>query len=105
MCSGQICATLRGCASSGLAIALCVQPHERADAVKSVQVEQALLEAGMQPDVPTLVLSECVLVYLKSEESNAVVQLLGSFFSSAAIAVRSCQLHAAEISEIGNSTL
>ena len=53
-----------------------------------VQVEAALAEAGMQSNVPVLILSECVLVYLRPEDSNAVIQHFGSYFASAAVVVR-----------------
>lgn len=50
-------------------------------------VEAALLAAGFNPQLPTYVLAECVLVYMEAEESSAVVRWLGSFLSTAACVV------------------
>lgn len=41
----------------------------------------------MRYDVPTYVLSECVLVYMEPADSAAVVRWLGTRFSSAALVV------------------
>lgn len=50
-------------------------------------VEAALLAAGFNPQLPTYVLAECVLVYMEAEESASVVRWLGSFLSTAACIV------------------
>ncbi|EIE22490.1 leucine carboxyl methyltransferase family protein [Coccomyxa subellipsoidea C-169] len=64
--------------------ALSVLPADLRD-VKGV--EAALLAAGFNPQLPTYVLAECVLVYMEAEESSAVVRWLGSFLSTAACVV------------------
>jgi O-methyltransferase involved in polyketide biosynthesis len=53
-----------------------------------LQVGRAIDESGLDPDKPTIVLSECVLVYMKPEESNALVSFLAGKLSTAAIVVR-----------------
>ena len=53
-----------------------------------VQVKAALDRAQLDASLPTLVLSECVLVYMKAAESQALIQLLADTFKTAAIAVR-----------------
>jgi len=50
-------------------------------------MEAGLLAAGFDPNLPTYVLAECVLVYMEAHESAAVVRWLGSFLSSAACVV------------------
>jgi O-methyltransferase involved in polyketide biosynthesis len=52
-----------------------------------MQVKEAIHRGGLEADVPTFIIAECVLVYLKAEESNALVNLLADFFSTAAILV------------------
>ena len=47
----------------------------------------ALERAGMDPAAPTLVVSECVLVYLKPQQSAEVVRWLGQHLQCAAMAV------------------
>ncbi|KAK9914942.1 hypothetical protein WJX75_002652 [Coccomyxa subellipsoidea] len=64
--------------------ALTVLPADLRD-VKGV--EAALLAAGFNPQLPTYVLAECVLVYMEAEESASVVRWLGSFLSTAACIV------------------
>lgn len=49
--------------------------------------EAALTQAGFNPQLPTYVLAECVLVYMEPSESAAVVRWLGSFLSTAACVV------------------
>ena len=49
---------------------------------------QSLLQsAGFQPNVPTFVLAECVLVYMEPHESGALVKHLGQQLSSAVCVV------------------
>ncbi|BDA43511.1 tRNA wybutosine-synthesizing protein 4 [Coccomyxa sp. Obi] len=50
-------------------------------------VESALLASGFDPQLPTYVLAECVLVYMEADESAAVVRWLGKFLSTAACVV------------------
>ena len=47
----------------------------------------AVERAGLQYDVPTYVLSECVLVYMEPSDSAAVVRWLGERFTTAALVV------------------
>lgn len=49
--------------------------------------EASLLEANFDPQLPTYVLSECVLVYMEPAASTALVQFLGSLLPTAAFAV------------------
>jgi O-methyltransferase involved in polyketide biosynthesis len=53
-----------------------------------VQVAAALEDSGIDVSKPTVILSECVLVYMKPEESNALISFLGGKFEIAAIVVR-----------------
>ena len=55
-----------------------------------LQVEAALAASGIDFAKPTIVMSECVLVYMKPDESNALVSYLAKAFSTAAIVVRAC---------------
>ncbi len=49
---------------------------------------QAVLEqAKLQPNLPTYIIAECVLVYMRPEESNAAVRWLGSYFQQAAFVI------------------
>lgn len=50
-------------------------------------VESALLASGFDPQLPTYVLAECVLVYMEAEGSATVVRWLGKFLSTAACVV------------------
>ncbi|KAK9830157.1 hypothetical protein WJX72_010045 [[Myrmecia] bisecta] len=40
-------------------------------------LEAALTSVGFQPELPTFILSECVLVYMRSQDSDALVHWLG----------------------------
>ena len=44
-------------------------------------VQKQLSEHGLDPSLPTLVLSECALIYLESEQGNEVIGWFGSSFS------------------------
>lgn len=66
-----------GCiASAGYAL----QPADLRDVG---QLQAALAAAGLQPEAPTLVLLECVLVYLDAAEAAAVVAALGRMLPNA----------------------
>jgi len=45
------------------------------------RLQQSLTEAGIDFTAPTLVLSECVLIYLKSSSSNAIIKWISEAFS------------------------
>ncbi|CAG9466985.1 unnamed protein product [Pedinophyceae sp. YPF-701] len=65
-------------------------PHYRlvpGDLRRLEQVSQALLAAGFDPALPTLVVLECVLVYLEPEEGDAVARWAGSFLAGEACCV------------------
>lgn len=47
-----------------------------------------LEKAGMAMEAPTFILSECVLVYMRPEESEALLKNLASKFSTSVILVR-----------------
>jgi O-methyltransferase involved in polyketide biosynthesis len=47
-----------------------------------------LERAGMDADAPTFILSECVLVYMMPEETEALLKYLASKFSTSAMVVR-----------------
>lgn len=50
-------------------------------------LQSSLQSAGFQPDVPTFVLAECVLVYMEPHESAALVNHLGQQLPSAVCVV------------------
>lgn len=50
-------------------------------------VEAALKLAGLCSELPTLILSECVLVYLPTEDSQKLVSSLGRQLPNAAFVV------------------
>ena len=50
-------------------------------------LQSLLHSAGFQPNVPTFVLAECVLVYMEPQESAALVKHLGQQLSSAVCVV------------------
>lgn len=45
------------------------------------------MASGFDPQLPTYVLAECVLVYMEADESAAVVRWLGKFLNTAACIV------------------
>ena len=47
----------------------------------------ALQSAGLQHDLPTLVLAECVLVYLPQQDSQKIISCLGAMLPNAAFVV------------------
>ena len=53
--------------------------------LKSLQ--QSLESAGFQPELPTYVLAECVLVYMEPSESAALLRHLGQQLPSAVCVV------------------
>eukprot|EP00002_Diphylleia_rotans_P000020 TRINITY_DN10010_c0_g1_i2.p1 TRINITY_DN10010_c0_g1~~TRINITY_DN10010_c0_g1_i2.p1 ORF type:complete len:325 (+),score=72.79 TRINITY_DN10010_c0_g1_i2:55-1029(+) len=46
-------------------------------------IQNALLVSNIQKDIPTLILSECVLIYLAPEDSAKVIQWTADYFDSA----------------------
>ncbi|XP_041975132.1 leucine carboxyl methyltransferase 1 [Aricia agestis] len=50
-------------------------------------VRRALAAAGAQPDAPTLLLAECVLVYLRAEPARALLRHLAEAFSRCVLLV------------------
>ncbi|KAF5831853.1 S-adenosyl-L-methionine-dependent methyltransferase [Dunaliella salina] len=50
-------------------------------------VKSAIQRAGLDTSAPTLILSECVLVYMEPSDSSNLVRMLGQTFSNAAIVV------------------
>jgi O-methyltransferase involved in polyketide biosynthesis len=56
-----------------------------------MQVDSALDRSGLDKNSPTFILAECVLVYMKPEESEALVRKLAGTFSSSVIVVRGRQ--------------
>ena len=57
------------------------------DAMRACSSGAAVERAGLRYDVPTYVLSECVLVYMEPSDSAAVVRWLGERFATAALVV------------------
>ena len=57
-------------------------------------MEAALKLAKLQPDVPTYIIAECVLVYMRPSESNTVVQWLAEHLQQAAFVLyeQVCQI-------------
>jgi O-methyltransferase involved in polyketide biosynthesis len=53
-----------------------------------LQVKEALAAAKMDFSAPTFILSECVLVYMRPDESTPLVEMLASTFDTAALVVR-----------------
>lgn len=50
-------------------------------------VLEALEQAGFQADLPTLVIAECVLIYMPPKDSLALVSRLGALLPTAAFLV------------------
>ncbi|GAX79303.1 hypothetical protein CEUSTIGMA_g6744.t1 [Chlamydomonas eustigma] len=50
-------------------------------------LEAATQRAGLDPDLPTYILSECVLVYMEPSDSAAVIKWLAGHFKTAALVV------------------
>lgn len=57
------------------------------DLRESELIVRELQQTGFRPDVPTLILAECVLVYMPPEDSQALVSKLGSLCSTAAFVI------------------
>lgn len=53
-----------------------------------VQVETALAKCDLDTNAPTFILAECVLVYMRPDESEALLKMLASKFTTAVIVVR-----------------
>ena len=51
------------------------------------RVKDALSKAGFDPTLPTLVVSECVLIYMEPEHSDALIEWVGSTCPRAAFAI------------------
>ena len=58
-----------------------------ADLREVADLEAALKEAGFRPDLMTLVIAECVLVYMPPEDSQRLVSRLGELLPTAAFVV------------------
>ena len=50
-------------------------------------VTEDLKKCGLRSSIPTLILAECVLVYMPPEDSQALVSKLGAWLPSAAFLV------------------
>nr|CAG4651944.1 EOG090X08O3 [Triops cancriformis] len=48
------------------------------------EVAQKLAECNIKPEIPALFISECVLVYMKPKESQALLEFIASRFTTAA---------------------
>ena len=88
MCSAATCKLLvpesvNACAEGGKIItrSYCLHP---VDLRQPAAVEAALKLAKLRPDVPTYIMAECVLVYLRPSESNTVVRWLAEHLQQAA---------------------
>ncbi|XP_062833117.1 tRNA wybutosine-synthesizing protein 4 isoform X2 [Anolis carolinensis] len=54
-----------------------------ADLAELPRLEEALLEGGLDPGAPTLILAEVVLTYMETERSDALIRWAGGFFPRA----------------------
>ncbi|XP_060627346.2 tRNA wybutosine-synthesizing protein 4 [Anolis sagrei] len=54
-----------------------------ADLAELTHLEEALLEGGLDPGVPTLILAEVVLTYMETERSDALIRWAAGFFPQA----------------------
>ncbi|XP_078407905.1 tRNA wybutosine-synthesizing protein 4 [Cetorhinus maximus] len=57
------------------------------DLTEIVELDNVLMETGLNPACPTLILSEVVLTYMKDESSSAVIHWAADRFSSAVFVV------------------
>lgn len=62
----------------------CLLPGDLRDAPA---IQQALIQAGLQAELPTLVLAECVLVYMEPQHSAELLRSLGRLLPTAACVV------------------
>lgn len=51
------------------------------DIRETEQLEEKLKVLGVDPKAPTLILTECVLVYLKPEDSRKILGFIKTFFT------------------------